>query len=191
MFPSVTLREGELVLRQLIEADVSAVTDYGADELTQTWLPLPNPYTEEHSRWFCTELAPARQQSGEGLVLGIEFGSQLAGVIDLKRTDWAARTTEIGYWTAPWARGHGVMSSALSCLSRWVLSEQGFARVEVRVATGNWASQRVAEKAGFTREGVLRSAGYVHAGRVDLVVFSLVDTDRTRAGSGTPVPSGL
>jgi RimJ/RimL family protein N-acetyltransferase len=52
-----------------------------------------------------------------------------------------------------------------------------FARVEIRAATGNVASQRVAERAGYVREGVLRSAGYVHAGRVDLVVFSRLAAD--------------
>ena len=60
---------------------------------------------------------------------------------------------------------------------QWVLRDQGFERVELWAATGNLASQRVAEKAAFTREGVLRNAGYVNAGRVDMVVFSLVRGD--------------
>jgi RimJ/RimL family protein N-acetyltransferase len=62
-------------------------------------------------------------------------------------------------------------------LRSWVLRDQGFERVELRAATGNLASQRVAEKAGFTREGVLRNAGSVNAGRVDMVVYSLVRGD--------------
>ena len=58
-----------------------------------------------------------------------------------------------------------------------MLRDQGFERLELRAATGNLASQRVAEKAGFTREGVLRNAGYVHDGRVDMVVYALVRGD--------------
>ena len=42
---------------------------------------------------------------------------------------------------------------------------------------GNTASQRAAEKAGFMREGVARNAGYVHDGRVDMALFSLVPDD--------------
>ena len=57
------------------------------------------------------------------------------------------------------------------------LREHGFERMELRAATGNLASQRVAEKAGFVREGVARNAGRVHAGRVDLVVYSLTRAD--------------
>ena len=47
----------------------------------------------------------------------------------------------------------------------------------LRAATGNHASQRVAEKAGMTREGVARSAGFTNSGRVDLVVFSFTPAD--------------
>ena len=172
-----TLSSNGLILRALTEADVDAVAQNGLDEVTQTWLPLPNPYTEQDARWFCTEFAPSRQASGEGLVLGIEFEQRLAGAIDLKKTDWRARTTEIGYWTAPWARGRGVMREAVAELTRWVLEEQHFCRVEITVATGNTASQRVAVAAGFTREGILRNAGFVHAGRVDLIVYSRIDSD--------------
>lgn len=64
-----------------------------------------------------------------------------------------------------------------SPIARWLLLEQGFERLVLRAAPGNIESQRVAEKAGFTREGVARNAGFTNDGRVDLVVFSLVPSD--------------
>jgi RimJ/RimL family protein N-acetyltransferase len=176
-FPDVTPVAGDLVLRPVHEMDAAPVAEYCVDPVTQTWLPLPDPYTLDHARWFCATFAPAQQRSGQGIVRAIELDGRLAGMIDLKRTDWRARTTEVGYWAAPWARGRGVMTRAVSLLVRWALLEQGFERVELRAATGNLASQRVAEKAGFQREGVARNAGFVHAGRVDLVVYSLVPAD--------------
>ena len=69
------------------------------------------------------------------------------------------------------------MTSALKLLTEWILSDQGMERVEVRAATNNTASKRVAEKAGFTREGIARNAGFTHAGRVDLVIYSMVTGD--------------
>ena len=189
-FHALSLQADGIVLRPLTEADVPAVAEACTDELIQRWLPLPNPYTEQAARWFCLEFAPAQLESGHGLVLGIELADRLAGVIDLKRTDWRARTTEIGYWTSPWARRQGVMRRAVSALSRWVLEVRGFARVEIRVATGNVTSQRVATAAGFTKEGVLRNAGYVHDGRVDLIVYSLIDSDLREPGSAiSPWPN--
>jgi RimJ/RimL family protein N-acetyltransferase len=85
-----------------------------------------------------------------------------------------SRTTEIGYWLGPWARGVGVMRGAVTQLAFWAFREQRF---ELRVATGNVPSRRVAEACGFARAGVLRKAGYVHAGRVHLIVCSLVPGD--------------
>ena len=50
-------------------------------------------------------------------------------------------------------------------------------RIEMRVCPGNVAARRVAEKAGFTYEGLLRNAGHVHSGRVDLEMWSMVTAD--------------
>lgn len=188
-FPDVTLRGDRLALRAPRVDDAPAVAAACADPLTQRWLPLPNPYTLDHALWFCSTFAPDRRATGAGAVFVIEHEARLAGVIDLKRTDWAARTTEIGYWLSPWARGRGLMTAAVTLLTRWVIGDQGFCRVELRIAPGNEASQRVARAAGYTREGTLRNAGWIHAGRVDLDVFSFVDADLAAGTApGRPQP---
>jgi RimJ/RimL family protein N-acetyltransferase len=69
------------------------------------------------------------------------------------------------------------MRSAVAQLALWALQEQHFERIELRIATGNVASQRVADSCGFVHEGVLRNAGSIHAGRVDLIVYSLIPGD--------------
>lgn len=66
---------------------------------------------------------------------------------------------------------------------------QGFARVEVRAAVGDVGSQRVAQKAGFRRQGVLRRAGYTHGGPVDLVVLSRIAEDAPSAASVADRPA--
>ena len=95
----------------------------------------------------------------------------------LKRTAWLRGITEIGYWTVPTDRGHGYATEAAAALGRWALTHDAIHRVELTAATGNLASQRVAEKAGYIFEGVARSGGYVHGGRVDLRIYSLIRTD--------------
>ncbi len=176
-FPDVTLRTPRLTLRALAEADAHALQEAGADPVTQQWLPLPHPYLDEHALRWIRESAPERQRSGFGLVRAIDAGGRLAGTIDFKRTEWLAGVTEIGYMACPWARSQGLVTEAVQAVSRWALTDLGLHRVEVRIATGNAASLRVAAKAGFTREGTARCAGYVHGGRVDLTIFSLVPSD--------------
>jgi len=171
---------GDLLLRELVGADASEVTLTCQDGETQRWLPLPNPYTEAVALEFITRIGPAQQASGDGVIRAVERDGRLVGCVDLKHTDWAARATETGYWVAPWARRKGVGSMATRALADWALTAGGLERVELLAATGNVGSQRVAERAGFVREGVARNAGYVHGGRVDLVVYSKIPSDIAR-----------
>lgn len=181
-FPEISLTGERVVLRPLRPDDAAEIAAACVDAQIQAWLPLPSPYTIDHARWYCETFAPQRRTSGFGSVFAIETDARLAGVIDLKRTDWASRATEIGYWMAPWARHRGLMADAVRLLTRWVLVDQRFCRVELRIAPGNRPSQRVARAAGYTFEGTLRNAGWVHAGRVDLDCFSFIDADLRRPG---------
>jgi len=182
-FPAgLVLTTERLTIRPLGDSDLDAIVVAGGDPLTQQWLPLPRPYLIEHARGFVHEIAPAAQASGRGLIRAIECAGRLAGAIDFKATDWNNGETEIGYWTHPEFRGRGIMVEAVTAMAHYALTEAGLQRVVVRVAPGNRASARVAEKAGFTREGVARNAGYTHDGRVDLVIYSLIRSDLAQAG---------
>lgn len=188
VFNQVELRTGRLLLRAPSPADRDGQVVAGRDEQTQRWLPLPRPYTAADAEAFAAHSVELRAE-GRGLAWVIDFQGRYAGSIDLKRADWTARSVEVGYLAAPWARGRGVVTEALSAVTDWVLG-QGFGRVEVRAAVGNVASQRVAEKAGFRREGVLRRAGYTHGGPVDLIVLSRVADDSPPAAPTADRPSG-
>jgi [ribosomal protein S5]-alanine N-acetyltransferase len=69
---------------------------------------------------------------------------------------------ECAYWVVASARGAGVATSALAAMTRWASCDAGFHRLELRHSVANTASCRVATKAGFALEGVLRGAG-LHA----------------------------
>jgi RimJ/RimL family protein N-acetyltransferase len=180
-FPDRVLESERLRFRPYTEADMADVQEACSDELIRTWLPVPVPYTLETAREWCMRITPGILDSGDGIQFaGVPtMGGRLAVGVGLKKTDWPARVSEIGYWVPPWARGMGYATESVLTIGRWLLDELGFQRMELRAAPGNHASLRVAEKAGLVREGVLRNAGFVHAGRVDLVLYSLVPADLT------------
>ena len=124
-FPDVVLVAGDLVLRAFDEADLPRVVEAATDPVTLEWLPLPRPYDLETARHWCLGDTLRVRTEGLGLVRAIADGQgELIGAIDLKGVDWAARVAEIGYWTHPRHRGRGVMTRALSLLSRWALTDQ-------------------------------------------------------------------
>ncbi|MER5727700.1 GNAT family N-acetyltransferase [Streptomyces sp. NPDC002138] len=185
-FPEESVTTERLVLRPFTPRDAPAVQAACDDELTQRWLPLPRPYTLDHARWWCAEGAPASLLSGDGVQFAAEDreSGELVGCFGLKSTHWAESTTEIGYWVAPTARGRGFAAEAVRAVAAWAFAVTAVRRITLLAATGNLASQRVAEKAGFVSEGVLRSALTTHDGRVDAAVYGLIPTDLTPAGLG-------
>ena len=80
---------------------------------------------------------------------------------------------ELGYATSPWARGRGVATEALRQLTRVALGE-GFLRVVLQIQVVNAASQRIAEKVGYSYEGTQRSVHHKNGERVDLQLWSLL-----------------
>jgi precorrin-6Y C5,15-methyltransferase (decarboxylating) len=183
-FPETTLAAEDLILRPFTAADADDVTEACQDAETLRWLALPRPYTRTDAQWFIGTFGPSQRESGAGIVFAIESAGRLAGAIDLKAVHWAARVAEVGYWVAPWARGRGVAAQATRALGEWAIRDHGFERVQLFAAVGNAPSQRVAQKAGFVREGVARNACCVPGGRADMVLFSLVPQDLKSADAG-------
>nr|WP_202553242.1 GNAT family N-acetyltransferase [Streptomyces sp. SID4936] len=179
VFPETVLHSRRLVLRAFDTGDIPDTRASCSDALTQRWLPLPQPYTLDDATAWCTTTAHAMRDSGDGIQFAITDAStkRLMGQVGLKKTDWRARVSEVGYWVSPWARGRGIAAEATRMLAHWLLTNQHFQRMELRAATENTASQAVALKAGFHREGTLRNAGFVHGAQVDLVLFSLLPGD--------------
>ncbi|MFD3684131.1 GNAT family N-acetyltransferase [Nocardiopsis sp. NPDC058631] len=181
MLPSVILETERLRLRAFVEADIDDVHASCTDGELQRWIPIPRPgahYTREDAERWCREIAPGMRTGGEGqqwAMVERESG-RLVGAIGLVRTLWPAMNTEVGYWVSPWGRGRGYATEAAVAVSRWAI-DQGFLRVEIKAGTGNTGSRRVAERAGFTPEGVERSAMPLHEGRTDLAVYSLLPSD--------------
>lgn len=141
--------DGVITVRPWRRADAAALVDcLDGDEEIARWLDrIPQPYTVADALAFFgglgeTAFAVVEQESG-----------RLLGGIGLS---WTEDVAEIGYWARADARGRGVTTRAL-VLVAGVALDQGAARVQLRADVENTASRRVAEKAGFTAEGVLRN----------------------------------
>jgi RimJ/RimL family protein N-acetyltransferase len=164
------LRDGDLVLRPWVGDDVPAIVEGCNDPDVARWIPtIPHPYNEEHALAFLRgEVAPADYRLAITLD-GIVVGGIGMGV---NSNDYRGR---IGYWMAASSRGQGTCTRALRLLAQHALDELELQRVDLVTDPDNLASQRVAEKVGFQREGVLRAHLRHPDGRIrDSVMFSLL-----------------
>jgi RimJ/RimL family protein N-acetyltransferase len=172
--------EGEITLRPWSERDVDAIVQRINDPDVALYLDLvPQPYTRADAHdWFAitaegwragTLAAFAIFTDGmEGAVGGI--GVRFLGDLD-------AGCAEVGYWVGAEARGRGVATKATRAVARWAFENvPELARLQLRADVQNVASNRVAENAGFTREGVLRAQRFnARMGkRVDFAMWSLL-----------------
>jgi RimJ/RimL family protein N-acetyltransferase len=159
-----------LVLRAWTEADVPEIVRACSDPDLQRWIPaIPRPYTEDDAfRFVRGEFRP-----NSGHQFAVTEGGGLVGAIGMTVSE--SRNGHIGYWCAREHRGRGVTTRALRVICGWGFGELGLERLELITDPDNHASQRVAEKVGFRREGVLRSHLLHPDGRRrDSVMFSLL-----------------
>ena len=100
------------------------------------------------------------------------------GFAAIVQLDLGAREGEIGYAIAAPARGRGVASRAVSLLTGWGFDELDLLRLELRIDAENTGSERVAERTGYRREGVLRSKHFKEGLRTDVGIWSRLRDDR-------------
>ena len=176
--PDPPLSDGTFLLRPWDEDDVPALVDACNEPEIGRWLDqIPQPYTERDAHHYVRECSRGWGDSTLAAFAVVEPGSgELLGSVGIRFVDWGQGVAEIGYWTVADARLRGVATAALRLASRWALAEVGIARLQLQADVSNVASQRVAESAGFTREGVLRSSRLSRRGglRRDVVLFSLL-----------------
>ena len=141
------------------------------DEL-RPWMPWAHmPKSLDESEAYCRRMH-AKFILRDDLVMfaferdaaGAE-GRFIAGT-GLHRIDWAVRRFEIGYWRRTGCGGKGFVTEATAALARLAFDRLGARRVELRMADANVASWKVAERAGFTFEALLRGDSLTPAGEV-------------------------
>lgn len=176
-YPDPALDDGVVRLRRWSAGDLECVRRAAEDPRIRRGTTVPAVFTEAAGHAFL-ERQWARVEQAEGVSLAITAaatGEALGAAVLTLRPQ--AGVTGIGYWLLAPARGRGLATRAVGLLSGWAVRDAGLTRVEAWVEPGNVASQRVLERAGLQREGVLRSLLRFEDGPADAVVFSLIPAD--------------
>ena len=169
--PGLRLSDGVVVLRPPDEHDLPAIEAGIRDPDVVEAFGRATTSAEE-----LLELNRRRWTEGSGATFSIcEVDGPCLGHVFVNVAT-ADRGT-VGYWLLPEARGKGLATRAVRLVSSWAFGDLGLARIGLLTEPSNLASQRVAERSGFRREGVLRSFTEIDGRRVDYISFSLLPND--------------
>ncbi len=168
---------GEVVLlRPWRAADVPAMVAALTDPVMRRFSWRTAPYTDADARGSLAKQEEARVRGQELNFALVEPDDRdmVLGGASLQDVRLDRGCAAVGYWLGPAARGRGVATNAVRLLAGWAFAELGVARLELTCGPDNEASQRVAARCGFAREGLLRSHVPFKGTRRDSVIYSLL-----------------
>ena len=174
-FPVEGLSNGVVRLRLMADADLPAIVAACQDPEIPRWTRVPEPYGESEARsWFEQEAEERARGEQLGLLIVDPGNGRLLGSVGIVHVDQLEGRCELGYWMARDSRGRGLATRAVRLLSGWAFEHLPIDRIEIHAEPENAASRRVAERAGFSFEGVLRSHHVKKGLRRDAASYSLL-----------------
>ncbi|MCM0676384.1 GNAT family N-acetyltransferase [Micromonospora phytophila] len=188
----VEIIEDGLLLRPWQATDAEAVHRACQDPDIQRWTTVPRPYLPEHAHRFVTEISRRDWEQGTGAPFAVcdAATGDLLGSCGLVTIDPGHGSGEIGYWTAPWARGAGVTVRAARAVARWAFDALTLRRLTWQAEVGNHASRLVALRAGFRVSGRLRLADPTPGGGQEGWIGSLLPGEVPAPGADGPAGPG-
>lgn len=163
--------------------DARSVFEAARESLVELrpWMPWCHPdYSMEDSHlWLETQVMAFQQGTAFEFAIVSPDGRYLGGC-GLNEISTANQRANLGYWVRSSATRRGVATEAVRLVRDWGFRHTELLRLEIVVAVTNRASQRVAEKAGATLEGTLRSRLLLHGTPHDAAMFSFIrENDRS------------
>ena len=167
-----------MILRPSAERDEAAIREVYSEPDVRRWMGWdPEPPDEAEARANIARAARAWDEGSWAVFRIVDAATeQVVGGVNLRLGEY--EIAEVSYFLRGSARGRGLATRAVRLVTRWAFDELGIERIELRVHAENVASRRVAERAGFTREGVERaSRAWPDGTRFDSILFSLIAAD--------------
>jgi ribosomal-protein-serine acetyltransferase len=180
--PRPQLESDRLVLQRFTRRDASTLDSAIRESLTDLnqWLPWARlDYTTSDTTSFIRESIQAwkEERAWDYSIRMLGDPKRHLGNISFWTVSKLGKIAEIGYWVRSTVTGRGVCTEAVDLVLEEAFNSLGYHKVVLRIAVGNDASDRVAEKLGFTREGVLREELLIRGNWVDHSLWSLLDRE--------------
>jgi RimJ/RimL family protein N-acetyltransferase len=187
----MTLTDGVITIRPLEPADRDAMYAAVIESVAEIspWLPWCHPaYAPSETASFIETTIQWWAQRSQ-FVFGIVDAANGAfvGSTGVNQINQQHRYANIGYWVRTSRTGQGYASRALRLGAHFAFETLNLQRVEIAVQPENFASRRVAEKAGATPEGVMRNRIFKRGRPYPAALYSLIPEDLMDAPLSAPL----
>lgn len=135
---------------------------------------LPFPYTKENAETFISMNLNDSNPKNFAIVVD---GEAVGGIGIIPKQDIERLSAEIGYWLAEPFWGKGIVSSVIKDYSKYIFENTEIIRLFAITFDNNIASQRVLEKAGFTKLCIMHKAAVKNGRVMDIPYYELVKND--------------
>ncbi|WP_045073246.1 GNAT family N-acetyltransferase [Psychromicrobium lacuslunae] len=172
------LSDGVVGLRGIELADAEKIAEICQQAAAQRWLPaLPSPYSLEDAQYFVQEVAAPGWQKGERHSFAVvrEDENVFLGSIDLHL--FRGSTAEIGINIGDQSQGSGVALRAVQLIVDYAFNGLDLRHLYWRAEVPNWASHKLAWKAGFRFEAELRAFADNRGESIDQWLLSLASDE--------------
>jgi ribosomal-protein-serine acetyltransferase len=182
LVPRPELENSRLILQRFTRRDAATLDEairVSLPELNQ-WLPWARlDYTPSDTNAFIRESIQAwkEERAWDYSIRVKEDPRRHLGNISLWTVSKLGKIAEIGYWVRSDETNRGICTGAVELLLEETFDSMRYHKVVLRIAVGNDASDQVARKLGFTREGVLREELLIRGNWVDHSLWSLLDRE--------------
>lgn len=174
-WPTTAPRCGPVVLREFADRDVSLAFELGDDPYVPLIGSLPaQPTAHEAMEWIRRQQGRLAEGVGLSFAIADVRTDEAVGAIGLWLQNLAAGRATAGYSVAASHRGHGIASSALTALTAFAWTIPVLHRIELHIEPWNTGSIKVAENAGYRREGLLRSHQEIGGLRRDMLLHAAI-----------------
>jgi RimJ/RimL family protein N-acetyltransferase len=171
--PDPPLADDAIRLEPLDQTHLPDVAELIADEEVKRFTLVPSGAGDSFIRgWLARYEDGWTDGSRAGFAMRSAADGTFLGFAAIVHLDLDAREGEIGYMVAPASRGRGASVRAVELLTRWAFAELELERLELRIDVTDVASERVAERAGYRRDGILRNVHFKEGLRSDTAIWS-------------------
>lgn len=180
--PASRIETDRLVIRRFSKRDTASLNDairISLPDLNE-WLPWARTnYQSGDAGAFIRDSLQAwkEERAWDYTIRYREDGERHLGNISMWTVSKLGKIGEIGYWVRSDETSKGICTEAADAILGQAFGSLGFHKVIMRIAVGNQASTRVAEKLGFTKEGTLREELLIRGNWVDHTLWSLLDRE--------------